>query len=111
MNLEYAIFYTKNIDKSSKFYEEVIKLPKAFGNDNFVAFNVGNKLLGIKVATDERETPGAQTIIVSVANLNDWNKELKDAGVNFYKEITNETWGRNFAILDPDLNKIEFVEE
>ena len=35
---------------------------------------------------------------------------LKKKDVEFYKELTEESWGIEFAILDPDKNKVEFIQ-
>jgi hypothetical protein len=35
---------------------------------------------------------------------------MREKNISFYKELADEGWGRNFAILDPDGNKIEFTE-
>lgn len=35
---------------------------------------------------------------------------MKEKKVEFYKELTEESWGIEFAILDPDENKVEFVQ-
>ena len=109
MKLAYAIFYSPDVLKVSAFYTDTLGLTKAFGDEDFVAFTVGDSLLGIKKATEEREIPGSQTVIVSVEDIASWNEKMKNAGVQFSKELSEESWGKNFSILDPDGNKIEFV--
>ena len=99
------------MEKVSDFYASTIGLTRDFGDEKFVAFKVGEARLGIKLATAERELPGAQTAILSVTKIVDWNTEMKEAGVTFYKELSDDKWGRNFSILDPDGNKVEFVEK
>lgn len=111
MKITYAIFYTNSIEKIEDFYTKVIGLQKAFGNNRFVAFKVGEVLLGIKMQEHEREIPGHQTAIIEVDNIDAQYQELKSKGVTIYKELTAEEWGKNFAVLDIDGNKVEFVQK
>ena len=108
IKLSYGIFYTNNLETTSKFYKEVVGLELAFGNNRFIAFKIGESLLGIKVKEIEREVPGHQTIIVSVDNVESWYKNLKEKNVNIFSELKEESWGKNFSILDPDGNRVEF---
>ena len=41
-------------------------------------------------------------------NVDDTHAILKEKGVTIDKDISDEECGRNFSILDPDLNKVEF---
>ena len=111
MKLAYGIFYTKDIDRISDFYQNTIGIQKAFGNERFVAFNIGDSLLGIKVVETPREIPGHQTVIIEAENVDETYKVFKENGVIIDKEISDEEWGRNFSILDPDLNKVEFFQK
>ena len=36
-------------------------------------------------------------------------EKVKKAGVEIRKEITEESWGKQFSILDPDKNKIVYI--
>jgi predicted enzyme related to lactoylglutathione lyase len=108
MKLAYGIFYTNNIDLIGKFYRETMAWGLAFGNDKFLAFKIGEALLGIKLKEHEREIPGHQTVIIEVDDVDSLYASLKSKGVTIYKEVTQESWGKNFAILDPDSNKVEF---
>jgi uncharacterized glyoxalase superfamily protein PhnB len=65
--------------------------------------------LGIKKADAEREIPGAQTVIIRVDDVEDLYESLLTK-VEIYKDLTEQDWGTNFAILDSDKNKVEFVE-
>ena len=110
MKLSYGIFYTNNLAAISKYYREIIDLDYAFGDDKFVAFKIGDALLGIKIKEIEREIPGHQTIIISVEKVDEWYKKLKERDVVIFSEIADMPWGRNFSILDPDGNRVEFFE-
>jgi predicted enzyme related to lactoylglutathione lyase len=108
MKLAYGIFYTNDLRAISKYYTDVLGFEIAFGDDTFIAFKVGDALLGIQRKLIDREMPGHQTAIILVDNVDEWYKELKEKGVIIFSEITNAEWGRNFSILDPDGNRIEF---
>ena len=114
MNLDTAIFYTKNISDIALFYQEIVgfKLESQNG-DYYVSFLFPNGArLGIKKADQARELPGAQTIIVSVeSNIEDLYKQIQSKNIPIYEELTTQEWGKNFAILDPDKNKVEFYEK
>lgn len=73
-----------------------------------MAYKIGDSLLGIKVVEIPREIPGHQTIIIEVIDVEKLYSELKSKNVTMFSEISSDDWGKNFSILDPDLNRIEF---
>jgi len=111
MKLAYGIFYTNDLEKAKKFYQESLGLEVAFGDEKFVAFKLGDVLLGLKQSKEEREVPGHQTVIISVEDVGGLYETMSTRGLPFYKELSENSWGRNFAILDPDGNKVMFVGE
>ncbi len=110
MKLLSGIFYTNNLPLIKDFYINNLELKIDTEDSKFIGFKIGESFLGIKVKEDAREVPGHQTIILSVNDIEDWYKRLKSNGVKIYKEISNDDWGVNFAILDLDGNKVEFVK-
>ncbi len=112
MRLDTTIIYTSDIEKSIMFYRDLLGLELIFRDGKEYAsfiFDNGSKL-GIKTQAEERELPGAQTFIVTTPNLDNLSSRLKDRGIVFYSDIRDYPWGRHFSILDPDRNKIEFIE-
>lgn len=113
MNLDTSIFYTADIPNVVRFYKDILGLHLEGQNGDYYAsflFPNGAKL-GIKKADKERETPGAQTIILSIeSGIEELYKDVRTKSIPIYKELTTQEWGKNFAILDPDKNKVEFVE-
>lgn len=64
MKLAYGIFYTKDINKILNFYQNVICLTKAFGDERFIAFAVGERLLALSTRPGIlAETEGAKAPI------------------------------------------------
>jgi predicted enzyme related to lactoylglutathione lyase len=110
MKLAYGIFYTNDIARISNFYQSVMQWKKAFGDERFIAFQVGDALLGIKKTELEREVPGHQTIIIEVPDVEATYTFCKQHDVTIFKELSTESWGKNFSLLDPDGNRIEFVQ-
>ncbi|MEN9557800.1 MAG: hypothetical protein RL141_169 [Candidatus Parcubacteria bacterium] len=110
MKLAYGIFYTNDIARISDFYQGMMQWEKAFGDERFVAFNIGDALLGIKRSEHEREVPGHQTIIIEVPDVEATYVFCKERGVKIFTELLTEDWGKNFSFLDPDGNRIECVQ-
>jgi len=106
-----AIFYTSNIEKVKNFYKNTIGLKIEYQNGkNYISFMFSNKVgLGIKKTSEIREIPGSQTISIQADNISELFKKMKEKNVEIKKELTDESWGEYFSILDPDKNKIEFI--
>ncbi len=111
MNLDSAIFYSNNIKKIIPFYKDILGLKLEYQQeDKFVSFVFPKGVrLGIKKKTEAREIPGAQTVFVSVDNIDELYNSLKEKNINIIKDITEQDWGKNFSILDLDKNKVQFV--
>jgi len=112
MKLDATVLYSNNIEVVTKFYQETIGLELGYRQgDKFVSFEFANGVnLAIKKALEKREIPGAQTFFIGVDNARKMYEVMKEKNVDFYKELTEESWGIEFAILDPDKNKIEFIQ-
>jgi predicted enzyme related to lactoylglutathione lyase len=110
MNLDSAVFYSYDVNVAVKFYVEVIGLTlESQSGDAFASFIFDNEVrLGIKRKADDREIPGAQTIFIGIDDIEDLYDKFKENKQRFFKELTDETWGKQFSILDPDDNKILF---
>lgn len=114
MNLDSAVFYTNDIEKAMKFYRDIIGFTIEYQQgDKYISFIFSNNArLGIKKKVEERELPGAQTIFISLEKgIENLYEDLKQKGVPIYKELVVQDWGKNFSILDPDKNKVQFVEK
>jgi catechol 2,3-dioxygenase-like lactoylglutathione lyase family enzyme len=112
MKLDSAVFYTNDLEKVVDFYKNKIGLEVEYINEGrFASFKFGNGVrLGIKKALEEREKPGSQTIFIEEQNVEKLYGKYKKEKISFYKELKEESWGTEFAILDPDGNKIEFLK-
>jgi predicted enzyme related to lactoylglutathione lyase len=110
--LDAVVFYTNDVDVAINFYTHQIGIELAYRNGNEYAslvFQNGIKL-GIKKAVENREIPGAQTLIIAVKDAKGCYKDAQEKGLNIYKELVEEPWALEFSILDPDGNKIEYAQ-
>ena len=112
MKLDSAVFYTNDIEKTKEFYQNFLGLKLDYVTpDKFVQFSFENGVkLGIKKVREEREKPGTGTIFVSIDSVGELYEEYKQKEVMFYKELTVQDWGTEFSILDPDGNKVLFLQ-
>jgi len=113
MDLDSAILYTDDIKRIRNFYEKTVGLTFEYQDgDQYVSFTFPNGAkLGInKSAFTEREIPGHQTLFIRVPNIEEVRDKYKKLGFDFYEPCKKYTWGTYFAILDPDGNKIGFIQ-
>lgn len=111
MKLDSAIFYTNNLEKILPFYRDIVGLDIEYIQEGqFASFQFENGKLGIKQAKEEREIPGHQTVFIEVEDIEKTYNEFKEKGIIFLKELTKEDWATNFSFLDPDDNKVQFIE-
>ena len=111
MDLDSACFYSNDIDKVIPFYKDALGFSFDHRTERFVSFIFPNGArLGIKNQTEEREKPGFQTVFIKVADVEKIYLELKEKGLEIYKELQERPWGKEFSILDPDKNKILYIQ-
>lgn len=112
MDLDSAVFYSKDIERITDFYQDFMgfTLHSRQGN-KFVSFIFSNGgKLSIRKERGAREVAGHQTVFVSTDNIEEQFRQLKEKNANFYRRIEEFGWGTSFDILDPDNNKVEFVK-
>lgn len=113
MDLDSAILYTNDINKIRKFYEETVGLTCEYQEgDVYVSFIFpsGAKLGINKSIYTDRETPGNQTFFIRTQDIDSHYKKYEKLGYQFYEPYKKYGWGTYFAILDPDGNKIGFIQ-
>ncbi len=114
MKLDSAVFYSNDIERAVLFYRDALGFSLEYQQgDRYVSFIFPNDArLGIKKKVEERELPGAQTVFISCENgIEQLYKSLKQKNIPILKELIAQDWGKNFSILDPDGNKVQFVEK
>jgi predicted enzyme related to lactoylglutathione lyase len=113
MDLDSAILYTHDVSKIREFYEKTVGLTCEYQDgDTYVSFIFpGGGKLGInKSMYTDRETPGNQTFFIRTDQIDTQYKKYKGLNYSFYEPYKKYNWGTYFAILDPDGNKIGFVQ-
>jgi len=110
--LDAVIFYTNDLTRATAFYTEQIGLKLEYkSGDKYASFLFDNGVkLGIKKASEDREVPGSQTFFLAVENAEAEYKKAQEKGLEIRKELVEEEWAIEFSILDPDGNKIEYVQ-
>ena len=59
---------------------------------------------------EKREIPGAQTIFIATDSIEKDYKRMIKEDVNFIKHMQVRPWGNEFSVVDPDGNKVEFIQ-
>lgn len=118
--------YVDDLDRASRFYEEVLKLPRIGGDANrFRAYDVGGQsvlLLFRRGATLEAvKLPGGTipphdgegrlhyAFAVTASDLPAWEKRLGQHGVAVEGETRWPRGGRSIYVRDPDGHLVEFA--
>ncbi len=114
MDLDSAVFYSDDLDRITTFYVDVIGLDVLYRDkDQYVAFEFpSGARLGINRPTNElrpRDKPGHQTIFLKVDDVKSRSEDFIAQGFELFEPYVEEDWGEFFAILDPDDNKIGFI--
>src|SRR3989338_3640723 len=112
MDLDSAILYTHDITRIRDFYENTVGLKFEYQDgDHYVSFIFPNGAkLGINKSVLKREKPGVQTFFIRVKNIKEHYEKYKKLGLDFYEPYNEFDWGIYFAILDPDGNKVGFIQ-
>jgi lactoylglutathione lyase len=107
-----VILLVSNMDKSVKFYKEVLGLPvktkskdwtEFFGNGTVLALHPAKKKSAIKA--------GAGMLVgFEVSDLDSSVKRLKELKVKFYKKPKQEPFGKHAIVQDPDGHLISIAE-
>jgi lactoylglutathione lyase len=110
-----VILAVKDIDKSIKFYNELIGLPIKNQRRTWVDLGSSGALVSLHPAS--LTAPHQGTSIENgmmlgflVGDLNSSIEELKSKGVKIYREPMERDAGKNAIILDPDEYMISLFE-
>lgn len=110
-----VILAVKDIDKSLKFYHELIGLPIKRQRRSWVDLGTSGALLSLHPASLTAQHIGSSiengiTIGFLVGDVSSAVEELKSKGVKIYREIVDRDAGKNAVILDPDDYLISLFE-
>ena len=106
------ILLVSNMDKSVKFYKDVLGLPLKSKSKDWTEFFQKDTVLALHPARKKNniKTGSAMLVGFEVSDLEGSVKELKDKGVKFFKKLTEEPFGKHAIIKDPDGHLISIAE-
>lgn len=106
-----VILLVSDIEKSTRFYKEVLDLPIKTRSADWVEFLTKDTTLALHPAKNKSKIrPGGVLVGFMVSDLESTAKILKDKGVKFFKELKNESFGKHAIIEDPDGYLISIAE-
>ena len=110
-----VILAVKDIDKSLKFYHEIIGLPIKRQRRSWVDLGTSGALLSLHPASLTAQHIGSSiengiTIGFLVGDVKSAVEELKSKGVRIHRDIVDRDAGKNAVILDPDDYLISLFE-
>jgi catechol 2,3-dioxygenase-like lactoylglutathione lyase family enzyme len=122
-NFDYAVLLCKDMNKTCKFYKDILKFPVETERENWISFRVGATLLTLRprgrwsVCDDGQTVAGAAAVQlafrVAPAAVDAWHAELLARDVPILRGPTNlPDWGhRTLFFRDPEDNIIEIYAE
>ena len=110
-----VILGVKDLDKSIKFYNEIIGLPIKDQRKTWVDLGTSGALLSLHPASLTTQHVGSSiengiSLGFIVGDLESALEEVKAKGVTIYRDIVEKDAGKNAVILDPDEYLISLFE-
>lgn len=110
-----VILAVKDLDKSIKFYSEIIGLPIKDQRKTWVDLGTSGALLSLHPASLTAQHVGSSiengiSLGFIVGDLKSALEEVKTKGVKVYRDIIEKDAGKNAVILDPDEYLISLFE-
>jgi lactoylglutathione lyase len=110
-----VILAVKDLDKSIKFYNEIIGLPIKDQRNTWVDLGTSGALLSLHPASLTVQHVGSSiengiSLGFIVGDLKSALEEVKTKGVTIYRDIIEKDAGKNAVILDPDEYLISLFE-
>jgi lactoylglutathione lyase len=105
------ILLVSDMDKSIKFYRDVLELPIKNTSSEWVEFFSSGTVLALHPSKSKSRTKNSGVLVgFMVSNLETVAKKLKNKKVEFFKEPKEESFGKHAIIADPDGHLISIVE-
>ncbi|WP_306534442.1 VOC family protein [Geobacter sp.] len=102
-----VVVFVRDFEAAKRFYKEQLKLPLAQEGVTMMEFFSGGTTLGVALTlTDEAKAlAGRHTgITLRVKDIENFCRELTDAGVRFEQPLEQSPWGKMAVVADPDGN-------
>lgn len=106
-----VILLVSDIDKSMKFYRDVLELPVKNTSPEWVEFFSSGTVVALHPSRNKIRTKNSGVLVgFMVSNLESVAQKLKDKKVEFFKEPKEESFGKHAIIVDPDGHLISIAE-
>ena len=106
-----VILLVSDMDKSIKFYRDVLELPIKNTSSEWVEFFSSGTVLALHPSKSKSRTRNSGVLVgFMVSNLETVAKKLKDKKVEFFKEPKEESFGKHAILADPDGHLISIAE-
>ena len=107
-------FWTDDLEKMFRFYNDVLQLPLHSRHTDFIAFELGDVRFNIGLhdrVSGISEDPYRFMPHLGVADIHAVAARLADAGVEFIRQPEQESWGGWVATFrDPDGNTLQLLQ-
>ena len=108
-----VILLVSNIEKSIKFYSDILELPVKTRSKDWTEFFNNDTVLALHPASEKKKTlkTGSGTLVgFEVTDLDSTLKKLKEKRVKFFKKPKDEPFGKHAIVQDPDGHLISIAE-
>ena len=108
-------YCTENLDRSIKFYRDVLGLKLLVQNEEWVEFDVGGQRLALRqidsmpAKPEGSHTDGAM-IWLEASPIEKFISILIDKNINIIKQLESFSYGKTATFIDPDGNLIGLYE-
>ena len=92
MELKYVIKFVADMDRTVKFYRDVLGLPLKFQSPGWSEFATGETILALHPAS-QKNLAGAVELGFNVPDLDKFHQEMKAKGVQFSMPPTKQDFG------------------
>jgi lactoylglutathione lyase len=105
------ILLVSDMDKSIKFYRDVLELQIKNTSPEWVEFFSSGTVLALHPSKNKVRTRNSGVLVgFMVSNLESVANKLKEKNVEFFKEPKEESFGKHAIIVDPDGHLISIAE-